>query len=123
MFVCLPVRDLARSMTFFASLSFRFDPDLTDHCAACLIVNPNACAILLDASSWCEEPTSQSRFSGIVGISYQLRRDVDEFRAKAILAGGSVPRPTLDLGFLYSAAICDLDGYTWEAVWTRSPKS
>ena len=120
MFVCLPVRDIVRSMAFFASLDFRFDPSLTDRCAACVIVNPNAYAILLDASSWREGPTSL-RFSGIVGISCQSRQEVDEFRAKAILAGGSVNQPVLDLGFLYSAAVCDLDGYTWEAVWTHSP--
>ncbi len=117
MLVCLPVRDLARSVAFFASLGFRFHPGLTDRCAACVMINHHACAILLDAPSWCEGP---SRFSGIVGISCRSRWEVDEIRVKAISAGGSVSRPVLDLGFLYSAAFCDPDGYTWEAVWTRS---
>jgi predicted lactoylglutathione lyase len=123
MFICLPVRSLARSMAFFASLNFRFDPSLTDGCAACVIVNPNACAILLQESSWYEGPAKLSRFSGIVGISCASREEVDEFCAKAIAGGGSVNRPALDLGFLYSAALCDLDGYTWEAVWTHSRHS
>lgn len=47
MFVSLPVRDLKRSMEFFASLGFQFDSRFTDDRAACMIVNHRAHAILL----------------------------------------------------------------------------
>jgi hypothetical protein len=37
MFVNLPVRDLKKSMAFFAALGFEFNPQFTDEKAACMI--------------------------------------------------------------------------------------
>jgi predicted lactoylglutathione lyase len=46
-FVNLPVRELKRSMEFFSSLGFEFNPKFTDDKAACMIVNNEAYVMLL----------------------------------------------------------------------------
>ncbi len=114
MFVCLDVRDIARSMEFFVSLGFRFDPRFTDQSAACLIVNREACAVLLGESLWRNVP----RFGGAVGFTCKSRQEVDDIRSRVEAAGGTICQPVMDLGSLYCARFCDLDGYLWEAVWT-----
>src|SRR5688500_20264787 len=47
LFVNLAVRDLKRSMDFFAQLGFAFNPKFTDDNAACMIVSDDAYAMLL----------------------------------------------------------------------------
>ncbi len=46
-FVNLAVRDLKKSMQFFATLGFEFDPKFTDDNAACMIVSDQAFVMLL----------------------------------------------------------------------------
>ena len=46
-FVNLPVRDLARSVEFFAKLGYRFDPRFTDENATCMIIGDDIFAMLL----------------------------------------------------------------------------
>lgn len=38
-FVNLPVKDLERSMAFFKSLGFSFNPQFTDKSAACMVMS------------------------------------------------------------------------------------
>ena len=47
LFVNLPVRDLSRSMEFFAKLGFEFNPKFTDDKAACMILSSEAYVMLL----------------------------------------------------------------------------
>src|ERR1700741_1829371 len=46
-FVNLPVRDLEKSMEFFASLGFTFNPQFTDGKAACMVFSDDGYAMLL----------------------------------------------------------------------------
>lgn len=40
-FVNLPVKDLDRSIEFFTSLGFEFNPEFTNEVAACMIISEN----------------------------------------------------------------------------------
>ena len=46
-FVNLPVADLKKSMAFFQSLGFGFNPQFTDDKAACMVVNDSIHVMLL----------------------------------------------------------------------------
>ena len=46
-FVNLPVKDLKRSIDFFSSLGFSFNPQFTDEQATCMIIGENIYAMLL----------------------------------------------------------------------------
>ena len=46
-FVNLPIRDLPRSVKFFESLGYTFNPQFTDENATCMILGENLFAMLL----------------------------------------------------------------------------
>ena len=46
-FVNLPVKDLAKSMAFFKSLGWTFNPQFTDDTAACMVISDDIYAMLL----------------------------------------------------------------------------
>src|SRR5262245_43224655 len=46
-FVNLPVKNLDKSMTFFVSLGFRFNPQFTDDTGACMVVSEDIYVMLL----------------------------------------------------------------------------
>ena len=51
-FVTLPVKNLKRSIGFFAGLGYEFDPRFTDENAACLILGENHYAMLITEKSF-----------------------------------------------------------------------
>ena len=46
-FINLPVKDLQKSIDFFTSLGFTFNPQFTDDSATCMIIADNIFAMLL----------------------------------------------------------------------------
>lgn len=121
-FVNLPVHDLERSKRFFEQLGFRFDPKFSDEKAACMVVDENIFAMLLvdvffstfTRKEVCDATTTTEV---LVCLSCESRPQVDELVAKALAAGGTVPRPPEDHGFVYSRGFEDLDGHLWELIW------
>ena len=47
LFVNVSVRDLKKSMDFFSTLGFKFNPQFTDDKAACMVVSEEAYFMLL----------------------------------------------------------------------------
>ncbi len=118
-FVNLPVKDLSRSMTFFKSLGFAFNPQFTNEQAACMIVGDNIYTMLL-AEPFFQTFTSKAICDAtqstevLVCISCESRAGVDALVAKALAAGGQSPRAPQDHGFMYAHGFDDLDGHIWE---------
>ncbi len=118
-FVNLPVKDLSRSMTFFKSLGFAFNPQFTNEHAACMIVGDNIYTMLL-AEPFFQTFTSKAICDAtqstevLVCISCESRAGVDALVAKALAAGGQSPRAPQDHGFMYAHGFDDLDGHIWE---------
>lgn len=122
MFVNLPVRDLKKSMEFFAALGFAFNPQFTDENAACMIVSDKAWVMLLArdffrtfTSRELADPARQTE--GIFALSCQSRQEVDDLLKKAVAAGGQDAKHSRDHGFMYFASFYDLDGHHWEVLW------
>ncbi|MDZ5457736.1 VOC family protein [Azohydromonas lata] len=119
-YVNLPVKDLQRSIDFFTRLGFTFDERFSNELATCMVVGPNIHVMLL----------SEPFFQGFIGdkriadahrasealicISCSSRAQVDGLVAQAAAAGGRIPRPAQDHGFMYGHAFEDLDGHIWE---------
>lgn len=125
-FVNLPVRDLERSKTFFGALGFAFNPQFTDEKAACMIVSDeHSYVMLLEASffqTFTKKPVADARASTevLVALSQDSRAAVDDMVARAVAAGGSIPRPPVDYGFMYQHAFEDPDGHIWELAYMES---
>lgn len=121
-FVNLPVKDLSRSMAFFTSLGFAFDPKFTNEDAACMVVAENIHVMLLvepffltfTKKALCDATKSTEV---LLCLSCESRAQVDEVVAKAVVAGGRVAREPQDHGFMYDHAYEDLDGHIWELIY------
>ena len=122
MFVNLPVADVARSRTFYASLGFRFDAMFCDPGTVCMEVNDSTKVILLCARRFAgyaagavAEPSKAREV--LLAVSAESRAAVDRRVDAAITAGGTELRPTEDLGFMYTRTFCDPDGHGWEVLY------
>jgi len=121
-FVNLGVKDLARSVEFFAKLGFSFDPRFTDESATCMIVSDEAYVMLLVESRFQDftkkdlaDPTTQTE--AILAVSAESREQVDELADTALAAGGSPANDPMDHGFMYGRSFEDPDGHMWEVIW------
>jgi len=121
-FVNLPVRDLKKSMSFFSTLGFGFNPQFTDEKAACMVISDEAFVMLLaepyfktfTTQALCD--TSQAT-EGLFALSCDSRGEVDEIVTKAVAAGGRHAMDPQDHGFMYGWSFYDLDGHHWEVLW------
>ena len=121
LFLNLPVKDLPRSKAFFARLGFGFDPKFTNDAGACMVVGDGIYVMLLTEpffqtftpKALCDATQATEV---LVCLSCASRAEVDDLVARARAAGGAVPRPSQDHGFMYGHGFEDLDGHLWELV-------
>ena len=119
LFVNLPIKDLPRSVKFFESLGYTFNPQFTDENATCMILGENLFAMLLVEPyfrTFIEKDVSDAHRATevLLAVPVGSREAVDALVDKALAAGGKEPRPARDLGFMYQRSYDDLDGHTWE---------
>lgn len=122
MFVNLAVGDLQKSVAFFKSLGFEFNPKFTDDKAGCMIVSDEAFVMLLAEPFFRgftkREPADTTRTNeALLALSCSSRAEVDDLVNRAIAAGGSHAMPPQDHGFMYGWSFYDLDGHHWEVMW------
>lgn len=121
-FVNLPVRDLDKSMTFFKSLGFTFNPQFTDDTAACMVISDTIYATLLTHDKFKQftkkDIADATRTTEVLtALSVDSRGEVHKMVDAAIKSGGSECRDPMDYGFMFQRAFDDLDGHTWEIIW------
>ena len=121
-FVNLPVRDLNKAMGFFGKLGFSFNPQFTDHTAACMIVSEDIYVMLLTHEKFrqftpktiCDASKSTEV---LVALSCDSRAQVDALVNKAIAGGGTTYSKPKDHGFMYQHGFQDPDGHIWELIY------
>jgi len=118
-FVNLPVKNLSRSMAFFADLGFSFEPKFTDKTAACIIVSDQIFVMLLTEEKFrgfAPKPICDAtKYTEVLlALSCDNRFQVDDYVRKAVAAGGSTYSEPQDYGFMYGHGFQDLDGHVWE---------
>jgi predicted lactoylglutathione lyase len=123
-FLNLPVQDLKRSMAFFQSLGFGFNPQFTNDQGACMVIGDNIYAMLLDREffkTFTHKSIADTRShpEALICISCDSDAEVDGLVQKALAGGGTAPRAALDHGFMYYHGFEDLDGHTWELAHMR----
>jgi len=122
LFVNLAVRDLKKSMEFFSTLGFEFNPKFTDEKAACMVLSEEAFVMLL-AEPFFKTFTRRElcdtsrQTEGLFALSCDSKAEVDELVNKAIAAGGKHAVDKQDHGFMYGWSFYDLDGHHWEVMW------
>ena len=121
-FVNLPVKDLDKSVVFFTSLGFSFNPQFTDDKATCMIISENIFAMLLVEpffKTFTRKEISNAHKSTevLIALDAASRDEVKDMVAKAIEAGGSVYMDAQDHGWMYQHSFADLDGHQWEILY------
>ncbi|RIJ70524.1 glyoxalase [Nakamurella silvestris] len=118
-FVNLPVKDLAASRTFYTGLGFGVNEQFSDDNAACIVVSDTIFVMLLKETRFADFITGPM-VDGRAGtevincLSAESRQEVDDLTAKALAAGGTVWKPTMDEGPMYGTSFTDPDGHVWE---------
>jgi predicted lactoylglutathione lyase len=121
-FVNLPIKDLNRSVEFFTKLGYTFNPKFTDEKATCMIVSDTIYIMLLTQPFFQtftkkEIVDAHKAIECTICLSADTKNAVDEMVSKAEAAGGTIPNPASDYGFMYQHSFEDLDGHLWEFVW------
>ena len=121
-FINLAVKDLKRSMDFFSSLGFTFNPKFTDENAACMVISGEAFVMLLTEPFFkgftTREPANTATHTeALIALSCESRSEVDALVKKALAAGGTPAMAPQDHGFMYARSFYDPDGHHWEVVW------
>ena len=121
-FVNLPVKDLKKSMAFFAALGYSFNQEFTNETAACMVISEDIYAMLLTHPRFkdftprhiCDATKSTEV---LVCLSCDSRAQVDDLVAKAVAAGGAKHLEPKDYGMMYGHGFQDPDGHIWELMW------
>ena len=121
-FVNLPVKDLTRSMDFFTQLGFTFNPQFTNHEAACMVIGENIFAMLLTEERFKdftkkEISDAKKTTEVLIAIDAESREAVDDLVRKAVSAGGSIYADPQDHGWMYGHSFADPDGHQWEVLY------
>ncbi|WP_337103317.1 VOC family protein [Paenibacillus sp. YIM B09110] len=119
MFVNLPVKNLKKSMGFFTTVGFEFNPNFTDDNATCMVIGENIYSMLLVEEYFKtftnKEISDASKTTEVlIALMVESREKVDKLVNSAIAAGGIIAKDTQDLGFMYQRSFLDLDGHHWE---------
>jgi len=121
-FVNLPISDLAASMAYYKALGFDHNPQFTDETAACIVISDTIYVMVLTHEKFAQFsdlpiPDAKQQRQALYALSRDNREAVDQIAEAGIAAGGTETRERQDYGFMYSRAIADPDGHTWEYMW------
>ena len=118
-FINLAVKDLQKSMNFYAALGFTNNPQFSDETAKCMVWSENIFVMLLTHAKFASFATkpiadTKSALAGLFSLSMDKLEDVNEVMKKGLEAGGTEPHEIRDYGFMQQRTIEDFDGHSWE---------
>ena len=120
-FVNLPVKDLPATRRFFGALGFAFNEDYSDDTAACMVVEENIFVMHLTEAKFAQfvngavgDPERQTQ--ALTCFSAASRQEVDDFKARALAAGGREWKPNIEFGPMYGCSFQDINGNVWEVM-------
>jgi uncharacterized protein len=121
-FVNLPVKDLNKSVDFFAALGFSFNPQFTDDKAACMVISESIYSMLITEpyfKTFTKKEISDAKKNTevLIALDAESREQVDDIIKKAVKAGGSTYMEPQDHGWMYGHSFADLDGHQWEILY------
>ena len=121
-FVNLPVRDLDKSIAFFTSLGFRFNPQFTDEKAGCMVISDSIFVMLLTEAyfqTFTKKAISDAKTATevLIALDADSKEEVQQLIAKAESAGATIYSEAQDYRWMYQHSFADLDGHQWELIY------
>lgn len=118
----LQVSSVERARSFWSALGFEFNDEYSAENVACLVLVPDQVAVMLHEPAsfegWLPGTSSadpQTTTEVLLAMDLPSRAEVDRLVDAVLANGGSIARPTEDLGFMYTRSFRDPDGHIWEA--------
>ncbi|MGK9051592.1 VOC family protein [Neorhizobium sp. CSC1952] len=121
-FVNLPVANVEVATRFYTALGFTRNPDFSDETASCMVVSEQIYVMLLQHEKFQGfingEIADARRTKEVLNcLSAGSRAEVDDFKAKALGAGGGEWKPNIEMGPMYGCSFQDPDGHVWEVMY------
>ena len=126
----LPVKDLARSVTFFTEIGFARNPGPgnSEHSASFTIGEKQVVLMLFanDVFSGFTNNALSNTSAGtevLFSLGADSREQVNDIANRARSAGGTVfGEPQESNGFMYGCGFCDPDGHRWNVLFMEAGK-
>ena len=118
-FINLAVKDLQKSMNFYAALGFTNNPQFSDNEGKCMVWSENIYVMLLSHDKFASFATkpladTKSALAGLFSLSVDSVEEVNRIMTNGLNAGGTEPHEMRDYGFMQQRTIEDFDGHSWE---------
>jgi uncharacterized protein len=118
-FINIPVKDLQKSMGFYAAMGFTNNPQFSDDTAKCMVWSENIFVMILSYekfTSFTNKPIAdtKSNIAGLFSLSTDSVEEMNKIMSNGLKAGGIEPNEMRDYGFMQQRTIEDFDGHTWE---------
>lgn len=118
-FINLAVKNLQKSMEFYAALGFTNNPQFSDGTAKCMVWSDSIFVMLLTYEKFKTFATkpiadTKSNLAGLFSLSTDSIDEVNSIMTNGLKAGGKEPNEMQDYGFMKQRTIEDFDGHTWE---------
>lgn len=122
-FVNLPVKNVARSTSFYEAIGATRNLMFSDETASGMVFSDTIHVMILDHDKFSQFTPKKIADANTVSevlvcLSAESKAEVDATVEKAVNAGGKAdPGPKQDYGFMYGRSFEDLDGHIWEIMW------
>ncbi len=118
-FINLAVKNLQKSMDFYAALGFSNNPQFSDDTAKCMVWSENIFVMIMTHekfSGFTSKPLADTKtnIAGLFSLSLDSIDEVNHLMTNGLNAGGIEPNEMRDFGFMQQRTIEDFDGHTWE---------
>ncbi|MDL5511148.1 glyoxalase/bleomycin resistance/extradiol dioxygenase family protein [Arenibacter sp. M-2] len=126
-FINLAVKDLQKSMDFYAALGFTVNPQFSDDSGKCMVWSDNIFVMILTHEkfkSFATKPIAdtKSNLAGLFSLSVDSIDNMNKMVTNGLNSGGTEPNEMRDYGFMQQRTIEDLDGHTWEVFYMDMSK-
>ena len=118
-FINLAVKDVTKSMEFYAQLGFTNNPQFSDDSSKCMVWSEHIYLMIMTHEKFqtFTDKTiadTKTNIAALYALNVESAEMVNEIVSKGLDAGGSEPVPFQDYGFMQKRNIEDYDGHTWE---------
>lgn len=122
-YVNLPVKDLAVSRAFWASLGFTFNEQYSDKKALCMVLNDGVIYAMLIQhdffATFTNRPIANSTTTQVLmAIEVDSKQQVADLVTTALQNGATRYREATDHGWMFYDSFADPDGHQWEILFT-----
>jgi predicted lactoylglutathione lyase len=118
-FINLAVKNLQKSMNFYAALGFSNNPQFSDDAGKCMVWSDNIFVMILSYEkfkSFATKPIADTKanLAGLFSLSVDSVEEINKIMTNGLKSGGTEPAEMKDYGFMQQRTIEDPDGHTWE---------